>query len=598
MSRKNQDNDNQDESLPKDESQNESLTDERNGISEDDSALESDQPPEDTIETVEEIEQIYEEIADDGKNNVDANADTDVDLDQQSDEGFEQRPVAPMSESSSGGKGMAGTAMGLSLLALAGTGYNLYDSNSSRRADTEGSQQIAVDYSSDIASIQEQINSLMESQQALTAMSASAQDESAADETAQPDSTESSTEAAQTETGAVSEPSADTAQIETGAVSVQVADETADTEAASAQLDSETALPELEQMAETEMATDTEQQADAQTDSDSLTQAASESAQQLAQQAQEIQAQVDALVSTLPSGDEIKNMAMEQVTLVLEDARKRLGLSEVAQLLSIGEQRLALARDVGGAQAALGMADQRLSEISDPVVKPVRESISTSLAELESLEVVDKNALTQELTNLSDSVDTLAFKPLETLSGPTSDEQAQVDNSTASSGSEQAQSSETQSGNAVPSMEGAGDWLKSIGSKVGNTIGDVGSGIADDLKGMVTIQKTGALSDVMLAPEQQYFIRENIKLQLGSAQRAVLQENTGIYKQSLARAQALLTEYFDNENEDVKSVSARLKDLEQINLELQTPDISAASASLAEVLRQLPSVGSPEMKSN
>ena len=133
---------------------------------------------------------------------------------------------------------------------------------------------------------------------------------------------------------------------------------------------------------------------------------------------------------------------------------------------------------------------------------------------------------------------------------------------------------------------------------MGDTIGDVGSGIAGDLKGMVTIQKTGALNDMVLAPEQQYFIRENIKLQLGSAQRAVLQDNTGVFKQSIAQAGAFLTDFFDTENEDVKSVSARLVELEEINLDLELPDVSAASTSLADVIKQLPSVGSSETNSN
>ena len=140
--------------------------------------------------------------------------------------------------------------------------------------------------------------------------------------------------------------------------------------------------------------------------------------------------------------------------------------------------------------------------------------------------------------------------------------------------------------------------MKSIGSKVGDTIGDVGSGIAGDLKGMITIQKTGPLTDIVLAPEQQYFIRENIKLQLGSAQRAVLQDNSQVYKQSLTQAQSFLTDFFDTENEDVKSVSTRLQDLEQINLELELPDISAASTSLTDLLKQLPAVGSSETNSN
>ena len=648
MSKENQNNDSKDESL----------NDEKNDISNNDQPSKDSQPSEDTIETVEEIEEVYEEIADPVDDDAvaeDDDAVAEIPADEQTDQGFEQQPVAALSQSSSGGKGMAGTAMGLSLLALAGTGYNWYDTNSSKSADAGDPPQAAVDYSSDIASIQEQINALMQSQEELTAIATTAQagsdgaaeeveqvaaaDESASqddmtaqsadttqsttsvDETAQADTAEAATdEAAEemtdeqvSETEAVTEQDqesgtgsaasdAETADTETAGTETTET-ETTETETALTQADTESTVMELDQpesgqVAEAEMVSGQDQQTDTQSDTGSIASTESEIILDLDQQAQ-VQAQVDALTSTLPSGDDIKNMAMEQVSVVLDDARKRLGLSEVAQLLSIGEQRLALASDVGGAQAAFGMAQQRLSEISDPVVEPVRESISSNLDALESLEVVDKNALTQELTNLSESVDTLPFKPLETLSESAADEQEQAEGSAESTqDSEQAASSETPSGGEASSLEGAGEWLKSISSKVGSTIGDVGSGIAGDLKGMVTIQKTGPLSDVLLAPEQQYFVRENIKLQLGSAQRAVLLDNTGVYKQSLSQAQSFLNDFFDTENDDVKSVSARLNDLEQINLELDLPDVSAASASLSEVLKQLPSVGGSETNTN
>ena len=87
---------------------------------------------------------------------------------------------------------------------------------------------------------------------------------------------------------------------------------------------------------------------------------------------------------------------------------------------------------MGGAQAAFGMAQQRLADFSDPMVEPVRESIDNDIAALENLEIVDKSALTQELTSISGSIDTLAFKPLETLSSDSTEtdgEQGEADSS-------------------------------------------------------------------------------------------------------------------------------------------------------------------------
>lgn len=593
----------------------------------------------DRVELPAETEELREQADVIDKDDIDSEKTTG----EQSDQELEQRPVAPLAEDSSGGKAMAGTAMGLSLLALAGTGYNMYSLNSSQSTDGGGSEQSAVDYSSEISSLQDQISSLMQSQEALTALAGTSQiqgdaerqateqvavaDESAAQEDSAEQSTDSSDSAATADETAqtdAAEPAADqSAEAMSGQQSGATDDEpaeqgqesgqqtlTSDASATAAEATgtdteilpaAETAVEQTGQPDSGEVtALETEPDQDQQTGDtiDSAAAAASDSARQFAQQAEEIQARMDALVASLPSNDEIKDMAAQQVSAVLDDATKRLSLNEVAQLLSIGEQRLVLAGDVGGAQAAFGLAQQRLSEISDPLVEPVRESVSSNLAALESLDVVDKNALTQELAGISASIDNLAFKPLETLSDSTTGEQGQQGSTDETSSSEQTATAEAPSADQSLGLESAGQWLKSIGSKVGDTIGDVGSGIANDLKGMVTVRKTGPLSDAMLAPEQQYFIRENIKLQLGSAQRAVLQDNTVAYKQSLGQANALLNDYYDVSDEQVQSVSARLSELEQISLELQLPDVSQASASLTEVLNQLPSMGSSETNSN
>ncbi len=486
------------------------------------------------------------------------------------DQGFDQEPK-PVAANGSNGSGKASAALAMSLLALAGTGYNWYDAKSSKSSQSEAGEQVAVDYSSQIQNLEQQMQSLTESQEKLASMSSA---------------TESTVEGVDEE--AASDTVAEAEAVEEVAETTQTATQEGDVEqtAMTEEADVTETIPDSSEVGEplaeeTDEQPTTEEATEAQTASEETQDSTTETSTEQVAEAEAADVEEQPMsVATAPSNDEIKQIAMQEVDAVLTEAKKRLSLNEVAQLLSIGEQRLALAGDVAGAKTAFGIANERLSAFSDPLVDPLRESVTANIDSLNAVEVVDKAALTEDLGNIAGAVDTLAFKPLETL----------ADDPPAEEVSEETVA-ETESDTEL-SLEGAGNLLRSWGSKIGSTIGDVGSGIADDLKDMVRIKKTGPLSDVVLAPEQEYFIRENMKLMLGGAQRAVLQNNGGIYQQNIIQAQSLLGEFFDANNEDVQSVAGRLADLAKINLEPELPDISGSSVSLAEVLKQFSSADS------
>jgi len=512
------------------------------------------------------------------------------------DQGFDQEP-APVAANGSSGSGKASAAMAMSVLALAGTGYNWYDANSSKSSVGE---QTSIDYSSQIQSLEEQIQSITESQEKFASMAASTQSTEASagvTETESEQVSEASTTEAETETesGQVSEASMAEAETETESEQVNEASMAeAETETESGQVSEEASTTEAATETESEQVSEASTaEAETETESEQVSEASTAEAdtETESEQVSEASTAADITVASTPNSDEIKQIAMQQVDAVLTQAKKRLGLNEVAQLLSIGEQRLALAGDVTGAQAAFGIASERLSAFSDPLIDPVRESVTANIESLNAVDVIDKTTLTQDLGSLAGAVDGLAFKPLETLAEQAPTQEA-VEESTAEEDNAQT-AAPSDSGEGL-SLEGAGSLLKTWGSKLGDTIGDVGTGIAGDLKDMVRIKKTGPLSDVVLAPEQEYFIRENMKLTLGGAQRAVLQGNGGVYQQNLTQVQSLLGEFFDGDNEDVQSVAGRLTELAQVNLEPELPDISNSSASLSDVLKQLASTDSSD----
>lgn len=429
---------------------------------------------------------------------------------------FVDHDVPPiMAGPESGGKGLSGLALALSLAALAGTGYTWYSAQGLKSVDDSAQEPaLAVDFTPQIDALQQKLQSLGESQETLSAM----------------------------------------------------------TDKQLARITEELAAATAGQVSPAAGKTD------------------AEDTQASASPAQEPGTQAGTVAAASPANTDAAQQALQAFDKAMATANTRLGLSEAAQLLSIGEQQLTLASDVSAASTAFGLAKNRLAGLADSQVEPVIASISTSIEALDKITPVDKAGLTAQLAGLSASVDSLAFKSSGSLLDQPVENSSSTDESTAAADA----SAEASSDGDLTSLEGMGNWLAAFGSKVGNTLGDVGSGIADDLKGMVRIEKTGPMTDIVLGTGEQYFIRENIKLMLGSAQRAVLQGDTAVYQQSLAQAQQPLDAFFDGNDAQVKAMKASMEKLASASLEMEVPDISGASKLLSALMDKLASTANTQ----
>jgi uncharacterized protein HemX len=106
----------------------------------------------------------------------------------------------------------------------------------------------------------------------------------------------------------------------------------------------------------------------------------------------------------------------------------------------------------------------------------------------------------------------------------------------------------------------------------------------NDLIGLVRIRYDIEGRPPLLAPEQQYFLRENVRLLLYGAQHAILQGNTAIYRQNLETVRRWVKEYFDPQAQAVISLHTELDALTGVKLAAELPPVSAS----LEALRRLP----------
>jgi uroporphyrin-3 C-methyltransferase len=82
----------------------------------------------------------------------------------------------------------------------------------------------------------------------------------------------------------------------------------------------------------------------------------------------------------------------------------------------------------------------------------------------------------------------------------------------------------------------------------------------------------------LLAPEQSYFLRENIKLKLLNARLALLSRQTEASRSDLASVQTSLQRYFDASSRKTQ-VATNL--LQQVQAQLRTSDLPRLDETLA-----------------
>lgn len=215
-------------------------------------------------------------------------------------------------------------------------------------------------------------------------------------------------------------------------------------------------------------------------------------------------------------------------------------LAEVQYLLQVANQRIQLDHDPVTASAALSSADRRLQTLADPGFNGVREEIARELTALQAVAQPDLAGIALTLETLAGQVDQLPLKD------------AQVRHVT---GTQDTDATQEQTAN---------DWLR------------LPRLIWQELRSLVVVRRNTTPIGPLLAPEQQFFLYANLRLQLNSARLAALQGETASYRASLKTADTWLGDYFEADAPQVVAARAELERLAAADLRPQLPDLSAS----------------------
>lgn len=231
---------------------------------------------------------------------------------------------------------------------------------------------------------------------------------------------------------------------------------------------------------------------------------------------------------------------MEKIYSDLGKGRSDWVLTETEQLLIIANNRLQLAREVGMALAALRAADKQLKDLANPAMLPVRKILVEEIGALEALARVDVSGMALRLGALAARVERL---PLAT---PT-------------------HFSETP---AADSGDGGRVFPRELWK---------------DLIGLVRIRSHGEVRKPLLPPEQQYFVRENLRMTLYGAQLALLHGDAATFEQNTRSARQWLSDYYDSGSQVVIAAQDELDGMLKANIKGALPDISRSLEALRRI---------------
>ncbi len=288
--------------------------------------------------------------------------------------------------------------------------------------------------------------------------------------------------------------------------------------------------------------------------------AAARSAQELAQDASAKSALLDARVSEAA----MQRSQVEELLQSVARSRDENVVADVEAAIRVALQQSALTGSAEPLVLTLKQADERLARYNQPRLERVRRAITRDLERTRAQGAVDVATLAARLDEAVRLVDEL---PLLAVGRPAA--------------------AATPTPAATPALDdadrrtraSADDWRDRASALWQAGLAHVGN----ELRSLVRVTKIDHPESVLATPEQQVFLRENLKLRLLNARLALFSRQFEIAQSDLRDAQAVLDRYFDRSSKRVVAASDALRQVSVQSRQsaLPRPDETLAALTTA-----------------
>lgn len=267
--------------------------------------------------------------------------------------------------------------------------------------------------------------------------------------------------------------------------------------------------------------------------------------------------------------------------------REEIEILEVEQAVTLAVQQLQLAGNVPAALLALRSADANLARLDKAKHLPLRKALAADIAVLMALPLVDVPGISLRIEQLVQGIDKLPLKvygrPLEASKNAPAQPSPQQDSQQIVVEEEKIEPpvAEAAAANGVaaePSPELEGEKL-TLDSALAGLREFAGLAWAE-IRSMIRIQRFDRAEPALLAPGQEFFLRENLKLRLLSARLALFSRDQWTYRNELSTAKHWLENYFLDDAPAVSAAASQLDELLASEIVIDLPDLRASQQAL------------------
>ncbi len=229
-------------------------------------------------------------------------------------------------------------------------------------------------------------------------------------------------------------------------------------------------------------------------------------------------------------------------------------LAEVDFLLRMANQRILMEHEATSSLALAQSANSVLAEMQNADLFPARKKLTEEIEALKLARKVDREGIFLQLLAIAQQIENIP------LIEPLFEEDEET----------------------IAAMDQAEE---PVSPTIWQRVKNMGSQVWHKLSIYVRVRDQGRRVDAILPPEDQLYLKQNLRLMLEQAQIGLLREEQHVYQASLDKAQNWIRDYYPL-NDQAQIVLNDLDLLKKNNVQQPLPDFSGSEALVKEYLRQ------------
>ena len=257
----------------------------------------------------------------------------------------------------------------------------------------------------------------------------------------------------------------------------------------------------------------------------------------------------------------LQRTQLEELMHSVSRSRDETLLIDLESALRMAVQQAQLSGSLEPLVATLKSSAQRVERTAQPRLAPVQRAIEQDLERLSRASVTDTAGLLARLDELVRMVDEI----------PMLNSVTQAPNLAKGSASTGVPLPPALDAAVTPTQWA---WWKHWGERVW-------SASADEARDLVRIRRIDHPDAVLLAPEQAFFLRENLKLKLLNARLGLLARQYDSARSDLGSANTALAKYFDSQSRRTQSAQALMLQIQTHLRQTEQPSINDTLSALA-----------------